>query len=100
MQLLGHRWLTPLIEVSGHVRTRHQLSGEIQGEANSYHGLALADCPHDYRVLARSEDGGIEAIRHRQWPWEGWMWHPEREPAFDQRDLLRLRSLFAAAWGH
>jgi putative glutamine amidotransferase len=94
MQMLAHQGQVSLVEVDGHVGTRHRLSGEIEGEVNSYHTLALDDCPTGYRVLARSEDGGIEAIAHKYWPWEGWMWHPEREQPFDQRDSDRVRRLF------
>ncbi|OLS62863.1 gamma-glutamyl-gamma-aminobutyrate hydrolase family protein [Pseudomonas putida] len=94
MQMLGHWAGSRLKPVSGHVRTRHRLSGRIVAEVNSYHGLALADCPEDFDVLARSEDGEIEAIGHRSLPWEGWMWHPEREQVFAVHDLARLRALF------
>jgi putative glutamine amidotransferase len=27
-------------------------------------------------------------------PWEGWMWHPEREEVFNPKDLQRIRDLF------
>lgn len=80
--------------VAGHVRTRHRLSGQIAGEANSYHDFGLAGCPTGFRVLAASEDGEIEAMRHAELPWEGWMWHPERETEFLSRDLVRLKELF------
>jgi putative glutamine amidotransferase len=76
------------------VRTRHRLSGEITGEANSYHGFSLASCPEGFEVLAQSEDGEIEAIRHQSLPWEGWMWHPEREALFSARDVQRIKALF------
>lgn len=94
MQMLAKRELVPLVEVDGHVCTRHQIHGEIDGEVNSYHALALDDCPAGYRVLARSADGGIEAIGHNDWHWEGWMWHPEREQPFNQRDIERVQRLF------
>lgn len=94
MQMLAYQRLVNLVEVDGHICTRHQLTGAIEGEVNSYHALALDDCPAGYRVLARSEDGGIEAIGHTDRPWEGWMWHPEREPSFNTRDLERMRRLF------
>ncbi len=94
MQMLGVRAGVELKQVEWHVRTRHNLHGEISGEANSFHDLAIAECPSNFTVLARSEDGGIEAIRHINLPWEGWMWHPEREDSFQTRDLDRLRSLF------
>ena len=84
-----------LRRVNGHVRTRHVLQGGvISGEANSYHDMSIDSCPRGYHVLARSEDGEIEAIGHDEYPWEGWMWHPEREESFDDRDLTRLRNLF------
>ncbi|MEO5344380.1 MAG: gamma-glutamyl-gamma-aminobutyrate hydrolase family protein [Gammaproteobacteria bacterium SHHR-1] len=94
MQMLAYTSFVPLTGINGHVRTRHQLEGDIQGEANSYHSLALAECPMGYRVLARSEDASIEAIRRKDLPWEGWMWHPERESSFCDRDLERLKGLF------
>lgn len=93
MQMLGVRAGTKLKPVIGHVGARHQLSGRIEGEANSFHNQALIDVPVDYTLLARSEDGEIEAIRHIRLPWEGWMWHPERETLFASRDIYRLRAL-------
>jgi gamma-glutamyl-gamma-aminobutyrate hydrolase PuuD len=94
MQMMAHWAGTGLHSVQGHVRTRHLLSGEITGEVNSYHGFSLACCPTDFEVLARSEDDEIEAIRHQSLPWEGWMWHPEREATFAERDIQRLKALF------
>lgn len=94
MQMLGMIAGVGLERVEGHVRTRHRIRGEIDAEVNSYHHLALAECPRDYEVLARAEDGVIEAIRHRGCAFEGWMWHPEREPTLDPRDLRHLRELF------
>jgi gamma-glutamyl-gamma-aminobutyrate hydrolase PuuD len=82
-----------LKQVAGHVRTRHRLSGEILGTANSYHAINLVECPPDFVILARSEDNEIEAIRHASLGWEGWMWHPEREMEFDRRDLTRMKGL-------
>lgn len=95
MQMMGVWAGAELKPVTGHVRTRHQITGDIVGEANSYHNFSLAECPPGFTVLARSEDGEIEAIRHNTQPWEGWMWHPEREPLFAVRDIERFRKLFA-----
>jgi anthranilate/para-aminobenzoate synthase component II len=81
--------------VTGHVRTRHSLSGKLDWTVNSYHDYALDGCPPGYEVLAQSEDGVIEAMRHNDLPWEGWMWHPEREGKFPSADAERLRRLFA-----
>lgn len=94
MQMMGEWAGTKLKLVAGHVRTHHQLAGELSGAANSYHNQALLECPQGFRILARSEDGEIEAIRHVEYAWEGWMWHPERDAEFAQRDIQRLRNLF------
>ncbi len=94
MQMMAHRAGTSLHPVGGHVGTRHQLSGQISAEVNSYHGHSLTSCPEGFEVLACSEDGEIEAIRHLSLPWEGWMWHPEREENFVDDDLNRIKELF------
>lgn len=95
MQMMAHWAGVDLCSVKGHVRARHRLTGEVVGEVNSYHAFSLVTCPVDFEVLARSEDGEIEAIRHQSLPWEGWMWHPERESVFANRDIERLKGLFA-----
>ena len=80
--------------VKGHRGTRHKLTGEIRGTVNSYHNFCISDCPDGYRIIARSEENSIEAIKHLELPWEGWMWHPEREFEFSEQDMKRLQSLF------
>lgn len=94
MQLMAVTAGASLVPVTGHVRTRHGLSGEITGTVNSFHNFALDACPKGYRVIARADDGMIEAIRHEHLSWEGWMWHPEREEIFRDADLSRVRDLF------
>lgn len=93
MQMMAHWAGTGLRSVKGHVGTRHFLSGEITGEVNSYHHFSLTTCPAGFAVLAKSDDGEIEAIRHHSLRWEGWMWHPEREEGF-ARDIPRIKALF------
>ena len=65
----------------------------IVEEVNSYHNLVLTSCPSEYDVIARSIDGEIEAIRHQSLPWEGWMWHPEREKVFNADDIVRTKDV-------
>lgn len=83
--------------VAGHVATRHALSGQITRTVNSYHGHAPATCPANFTVIATAPDGTIEAIRHDTLPWEGWMWHPERDTPFDPADLSAFRKVFSCA---
>ena len=94
MQLMALRTGGKLELLNGHVGTQHCLSGVISGKANSYHNQGLFECPPKFKILARSEDSHIEAIRHETLPWEGWMWHPERNLIFSPRDIGRLKALF------
>lgn len=71
-----------------------QLGGD--GMVNSFHNLALVDCPPGFVPCAQSEDGSIEAIAHQDLPWQGWMWHPEREAVFARHDNERLQTLFGS----
>ncbi len=94
MQMMGVWAGAGLKAVEGHVATSHDLAGEITGKVNSYHNQSLSSLPSEFRVLARSEDGELEAIAHNRLSWEGWMWHPERNESFDALDIRRLQSLF------
>jgi gamma-glutamyl-gamma-aminobutyrate hydrolase PuuD len=96
MQMMGYLTGSVLSDVSGHVATRHVITGEISAEVNSYHNLGFKSTPDGYKVLASDEGGVIEAIRHLHLPWEGWMWHPEREAPFVDADMNRARALFDA----
>ena len=89
-----------LVKKEGHVGTRHQLvvharKDEWPANVNSYHNWGLASCPAGFEVAAKAEDGSIEAITHSKLPWEGWMWHPEREAPFSPQDIKRLKRLFS-----
>jgi N5-(cytidine 5'-diphosphoramidyl)-L-glutamine hydrolase len=93
MQLMGVRGGVDLKPVDKHINVRHSLIGRVVGQVNSYHALSLSELPEDYHKLACSEDGEIEAISHKSLPWEGWMWHPEREKIFSAQDIKRLTGL-------
>jgi gamma-glutamyl-gamma-aminobutyrate hydrolase PuuD len=99
MQMLAHHAGGTLVPVSGHAGTRHPLqgaavaSGALPADVNSFHNWGLATSPPDYEVLATAPDGSIEAMRHRELRWEGWMWHPEREAPFGETEVMRARQL-------
>ena len=93
MQMLALAEGASLKPVAGHIAIRHRVTGVIAREVNSYHGLALGSCPMNYEILASDSAGEIEAIKHNHLPWEGWMWHPERETQFSADDLNRFGRL-------
>ncbi|MCB9740849.1 MAG: gamma-glutamyl-gamma-aminobutyrate hydrolase family protein [Deltaproteobacteria bacterium] len=97
MQMMGTWAGASLAPVEGHVRQVHHLRGEIAEAVNTYHDYALASCPAGFRVLATAEDGVLEAIGHEQLPWEGWMWHPERDEAFAPWATRRMKELMTCA---
>lgn len=94
MQFMGIYAGTHLSNVPKHVQVKHRIFGKINKEVNSFHKKALVACPHGYEELARSEDGVLEAIRHKNLPWQGWMWHPEREPLFDPEEIQMVQEFF------
>ena len=90
-----------LTRIKGHVRTEHQTivldaadAGAWPQWVNSYHDWGLVSCPLDFVAQVEAEDGSIEAIRHVDLPWEGWMWHPERYGEFVSEDTTRMQRLF------
>lgn len=95
MQMMAFWSGGKLKQVQNHTRVRHKLTGEFNSEVNSFHNQTLDGCPTDFVILAESEDGNIEAIRHKFLPWEGWMWHPEREKYQSGPELTRMRQLFS-----
>lgn len=99
MQMMAVWAGTNLVRVAGHVNTRHRLKmthnqQDGGGTVNSFHNWSLSSCPDQFEVLAFAEDGSIEAMRHIGLPWEGWMWHPERESPFNPTDVARIKRLF------
>jgi gamma-glutamyl-gamma-aminobutyrate hydrolase PuuD len=94
-QVISSRAGSKIKRVEGHVAVRHRIRGEINGEVNSFHNNVIADKPNNFSIIARSPDNEIEAIRHDHLPWEGWMWHPEREKKFALRDINRFRALIS-----
>lgn len=65
--------------------------------ATRYHSWVVADPGVGMEVLARSEDGVIQALRHRDHPWWGVQFHPESISTEHGRTLLR-NFLHLAGW--
>jgi len=94
MQVIAKKFGSQLLPIGNHVCINHDIVGEINRNVNSYHRKHISECPDGFRVLARAEDGCIEAIRNDHLNWEGWMWHPERNDVISQEDGNRMLELF------
>ena len=58
-------------------------------EAGRYHSLAATRVPEQLEITARTPDGEVMGVRHRELPVEGVQFHPESVLTPLGRDLLR-----------
>lgn len=96
MLLISKFFGAKLYKISGHVRTRHKCKFLTKDKLfpksiNSYHNFSIKNCPKHFYVTIKSEDSSIEAIKHKKFNWEGWMWHPEREKKFKTFDKKLIK---------
>jgi len=57
--------------------------------AGRYHSLAATRVPDALEVTARTDDGEVMGVRHREFPIEGVQFHPESVLTPDGRAMLR-----------
>ena len=99
MQMLNYWSGGKLNKVSNYVGKSHRILPTVNiknwpRKVECYHKLAISKCPPDFDIKAIYEDGIIAAIKHKFLPWEGWMWHPEREENSIEINSNRLKNLF------
>lgn len=95
MQFIQQQYGATLQTIDGHVRTTHQISiGGKNEKINSYHRWGTTEPTTGLAVMARAEDGIIEAVRHVTRPIIGVMWHPERYHPFLERDVKLITESF------
>ena len=58
-------------------------------EAGRYHSLAAAEVPDCFEIAARTDDGEVMAVRHRDLPVDGIQFHPESVLTPDGHALAR-----------
>lgn len=87
-----------LENVQGHVAVKHHVDGKWGSmEVNSYHNQACMEIKAPLQVMAKAEDGVIEAVAYPEKNIIATMWHPEREKPFQTVDIARVRDLFERA---
>jgi len=96
MQVMLARAGGTMERLAGHVG-EHMIDQQGQRRlVNSYHDYGFRQAPDGYRVLARAEDGVIEAVCDEQRRHTAIMWHPERVVGADPLDIQRVRRVFGA----
>lgn len=95
MQVILDYFGCKLVNIDGHIAIRHKVFGNIsEKEVNSFHNQGCKECVSCLEILAQTEDGVIEAVKHKEYPILGTMWHPEREIPFRVNDIERIKKLF------
>ncbi len=91
LQLLAHLGGATLSAMGGHVASRHELTGAVCREVNSYHQWGIQALGADWEALARARDESVEYACCRSMLQGGIMWHPEREEPFVPEDMALVR---------
>ena len=95
MQVIADYFGCTLEQVQGHVAVRHKVLGKWGAlDVNSYHNQACRIIKTPLEALAWTQDGVVEAAGYREKHILGTMWHPEREQAFCEKDMVRVKKLF------
>jgi putative glutamine amidotransferase len=63
-------------------------------EVNSYHNYGIKTATKELEVIAKTDDGIIEAVCHKKYPIYAIMWHPEREKNFNKNDIKFCNLIF------
>ncbi len=94
MQVILDHFGAELQPLTGHVAAEQTI--EIDGKTtvvNSYHDWGTSEAPGVLDIWARAADGVIKAVRHKELPVWGVMWHPERIVPFRAADVALLRTV-------
>lgn len=103
MQMLNHYLGGRLTPVNGHAGCLHAVHSHESTnqfleyvEVNSFHnwGMQLSDLAECLLMQVQAFDGSIESFTHRQLPWMGIMWHPERPSSNLEADGQLIRHHF------
>lgn len=101
MQVITKYFGGTLKRVANHVGVEHAIEAVAGtpyfdqlsklGTVNSYHDWGIDAAGDGLIILARSGDGEIEALAHREYKVLGQMWHPERggEPRNAEVELIK-----------
>ena len=95
MQAIQHMFGVRLQRCSGHTATMHEvIANGAPRIVNSFHELVATASVPELTIWATGPGNAVEAIRHRDQPITGIMWHPERNTPGDLRDIEFFQTFF------
>jgi N5-(cytidine 5'-diphosphoramidyl)-L-glutamine hydrolase len=95
MQFIQAHYGVRLETVENHVMPEQRITINGHEETvNSYHQFGTRQANDSFSTWAYAADGVIKAIRLRESPVWGIMWHPERMQPFSPRDLNFFAEIF------
>lgn len=96
MQFIQEYFGVTLTQISGHVVPAMEIVvNENTVEVNSYHERGTTQTSPELIVWGRAYDGVVKAIKHRDLPIVGMMWHPERCSPFQDRDCQLFKKIYS-----
>ena len=105
LQFLAWKYGGTLKPIKGHVNTLHKVEVDRESrylaaldgmEVNSFHSVAPIGTSDEFVAAARSHDGYVEALEHKEQPMLGIMWHPERYDEPRPQDVALISSFFGS----
>ncbi len=79
-QSLSNLFKFKIIKKKGHTRKMHKIfyNKNKNQIVNSFHNYSVIKIPKEFKKIAYTKDGSIEAFKHNKYSILGVMWHPER----------------------
>ena len=76
-----------------HVAKNHFIFSKNENKflVNSFHNYKIIKISKKFNILFKSEDGSIEAFRHKEKGILGIMWHPERYKKIKKFDVKFIK---------
>lgn len=97
MQSLLDFFSVELVEVNNHVAVKHRIydvDNKLIRITNSFHNQGAFFIKEPLKIIAKSDDGIIEAIENKEQKILGTMWHPEREKPYLLEDINMVKNFF------
>lgn len=97
MQSLLDFFSVELVEVNNHVAVKHgiyDVDNKLIRITNSFHNQGAFFIKEPLKIIAKSDDGIIEAIENKEQKILGTMWHPEREKPYLLEDINMVKNFF------